>query len=51
MTNDNVTVNIDTVAFYRIIDPKKALYKLVDIKVCIERNKYSNNNNSLIILF
>jgi len=36
MTNDNVTVNIDTVAFYRIVDPKKALYKLVDIQLSIE---------------
>jgi len=36
MTNDNVTVNIDTVAFYRIVDPKKALYKLVNVQLSIE---------------
>lgn len=36
MTNDNVTVDIDTVAFYRIVDPKKALYKLLDIRFSIE---------------
>ncbi|EGR28140.1 stomatin family protein, putative [Ichthyophthirius multifiliis] len=52
MTNDNISVNIDSVIFYRIYDPKKAMYKLSDIKASIEglfcfffffnKNKYLN---------
>ncbi|KAL4449340.1 hypothetical protein ABPG74_015722 [Tetrahymena malaccensis] len=41
MTNDNVTVDIDTVAFYRIVEPKKALYKIVDIKFSLEQLTYA----------
>lgn len=57
MTNDNVTVNIDTVAFYRIVDPKKALYKLVDIQLSIECSNllfyyyYSKNLTKILIQF
>ena len=36
LTKDNITVNIDTVVYYRVIDPKKACYRVsaINASVC-----------------
>jgi erythrocyte band 7 integral membrane protein len=36
LTKDNITVNIDTVVYYRIVDAKKATYrvKMISASVC-----------------
>ena len=36
ITKDNVTITIDTVVFYRIIDPAKAVYEIQSLKKGIE---------------
>ena len=36
ITRDNVTITINTVVFYKIIDPKKAVYEVQNLKKCIE---------------
>ena len=36
ITKDNVTINIDTVVFYQITDPVKAVYEIQNLKKGIE---------------
>ncbi|MGN1298981.1 MAG: SPFH domain-containing protein [Candidatus Scatovivens sp.] len=36
ITSDNVTITIDTVVFYRITDPQKAVYEIQNLKKGIE---------------
>lgn len=36
ITKDNVTINIDTVVFYQIVDPVKAVYEIQNLKKGIE---------------
>ena len=36
ITHDNVTITIDTVVFYRITDPAKAVYEIQNLKKGIE---------------
>lgn len=36
ITKDNVTITIDTVVFYRIVDPAKAVYEIQSLKKGIE---------------
>ena len=36
ITRDNVTITIDTVVFYQITDPAKAVYEIQSLKKCIE---------------
>jgi len=32
LTKDNITVDIDTVVYFRIVEPKRAVYRVNDIK-------------------
>lgn len=36
ITKDNVTITIDTVVFYRVVDPAKAVYEIQNLKKGIE---------------
>ncbi len=36
ITSDNVTITIDTVVFYKVIDPAKAVYEIQSLKKGIE---------------
>ena len=36
ITSDNVTITIDTVVFYKVIDPAKAVYEIQSLKKVIE---------------
>lgn len=35
LTKDNITVNIDTIVYYRITDPKKASYRVANIRASV----------------
>ena len=35
ITKDNVTITIDTVVFYKVTDPAKAVYEIQSLKKCI----------------
>jgi len=35
LTKDNITVNIDTCVYYRIIDPKIANYTIANIQLSV----------------
>lgn len=35
LTKDNITVNIDTVVYYRVIDAKKACYRVAAINASV----------------
>lgn len=36
ITNDNVTIRIDTVVFYQITDARKAIYEIQNLKVAVQ---------------
>ena len=37
ITRDNVTMHVDTVLYYQITDPKRAIYEIVDLGVAIHQ--------------
>ena len=41
LTKDNITVNIDTCVYYRIIDAKVAYYTLANIMQCVAEITYA----------
>ena len=42
ITKDNITVNIDTVVYFRVIDPRKAAYKVENLTKSVEEISYSS---------
>ena len=42
ITKDNVTITINTVVFYRIVDPAKAVYEIQNLKKGIEYLSVTN---------
>jgi len=41
LTKDNITVDIDTCVYYRIVDPKKAYYMMANINVSVSEITYA----------
>lgn len=41
LTKDNITVNIDTSVYYRIVDPKTAYYTLSNIMASVAEVTYA----------
>ena len=41
LTKDNITVNIDTCVYYRLIDPKTAYYTVADIRESVAEVTYA----------
>lgn len=41
LTRDNITVDIDTCVYYRIVDPKVAYYKIADIVLSVAEVTYA----------
>ena len=41
MTKDNITVNIDTCVYYRIVDPMVAYYTIANINVSVAEVTYA----------
>lgn len=41
LTKDNITVNIDTCVYYRIVDPKLAYYSLSSINASVAEVTYA----------
>lgn len=41
LTKDNITVNIDTCVYYRIIDPKIAYYTIANIQLSVAEVTYA----------
>ena len=41
LTKDNITVNIDTCVYYRIVDPKLAYYSLSSINASVSEVTYA----------
>lgn len=41
LTKDNITVNIDTCVYYRIVDPKLAYYTLSSIMASVAEVTYA----------
>jgi len=35
LTKDNIVIDIDTVVYFRIVEPSKAVYKLVNINLAV----------------
>lgn len=41
LTKDNITVDIDTCVYYRIVEPKTAHYKIADIVLSVAEVTYA----------
>jgi len=41
LTKDNISVNIDTVVYFRIIDPKRSTYRVNNIGLSVEEVTYA----------
>lgn len=41
LTKDNITVNIDTCVYYRIVDPKVAFYTIANITLSVAEVTYA----------
>jgi erythrocyte band 7 integral membrane protein len=41
LTKDNITVDIDTCVYYRIVNPKMAFYKIADIVISVAEVTYA----------
>ncbi|MCB0369464.1 MAG: hypothetical protein KDD45_08445 [Bdellovibrionales bacterium] len=41
LTKDNITVDIDTCVYYRIVHPKVAFYKIADIVISVAEVTYA----------
>lgn len=41
LTKDNITVNIDTCVYYRIIDPKMVYYTLSNVQAAVAEVTYA----------
>jgi regulator of protease activity HflC (stomatin/prohibitin superfamily) len=41
LTKDNITVNIDTCVYYRIVDPKIAFYTIANITLSVAEVTYA----------
>ena len=41
LTKDNITVNIDTCVYYRIVDPKIAYYTIANIMLSVAEVTYA----------
>jgi regulator of protease activity HflC (stomatin/prohibitin superfamily) len=41
LTKDNITVDIDTCVYYRIVEPKTAYYKIADIVLSVAEVTYA----------
>ncbi len=37
ITKDNVTMSIDSVIYFQIVDPKRAVYEIIDLMIAIEK--------------
>ena len=41
LTKDNITANIDTCVYYRIVDPKVATYRIANIVMSVAEVTYA----------
>ena len=41
LTKDNITVDIDTCVYYRLVNPKMAHYKIADMVVSVAEVTYA----------
>ena len=41
LTKDNITVDIDTCVYYRIVDPRTAFYTMSNIKLAVAEVTYA----------